>query len=46
MIKKIFFNKKILEYLKKEKLNSDKKLNKIIENIELYYNKESDIINT
>ena len=41
----IFQLKKILEDLKKEDMDSNKKLNKIIGNIELYYNMVNNIIN-
>jgi len=41
----IFQLKKILEDLKKENIDSDKKLNKIIENIEIYYNMVNKIMN-
>ena len=42
----IFQLKKELDELKKEGIDSDKKLSKIIENIELYYNMANNIINT
>ena len=45
--KEILFKlKKILEDLKKEGIDSDKKLNKIIENIEIYYNMANNIISS
>ncbi len=42
----IFQLKNKLEDLKKEDIDSDKKLNKIIENIELYYNMANNLMNT
>ena len=41
----IFQLKQKLEDLKKEDIDSDKKLNKIIENIEFYYNMENNLMN-
>jgi len=41
----IYQLKKLLEDLKKEDIDSDKKLDKIIENIELYYNMANNMIN-
>ena len=42
----IFHIKQILEDLKKENIDSDKKFSKIIENIELFYNMVNNIMNT